>query len=110
MEFDNKNSKLLHGLEELNGLPLERKGIEIKESLNISGKLSKDVEKISNPYILIVGDINKAMELAAYIYLTKSTVYHSAYILDGHNDAVRFESYFQNLKDNQKYGTRVPNE
>lgn len=111
MELDTKNLKLLQDLEALNGLPLEKAGVKIKESLNISGKLLKDVKKISNPYILIVGDINKAMQLAVYIYLTKSTVYCSAYLREGYIEAVRFKQYFEDHKDKykQKYGTVVPN-
>ena len=73
--------KLLEELEKLNGLPLEKEGLKIKESLPISDEMKKKVGGITNPYIIIEGDRDKAIELAAYIYLSKGcSVYSDVYL------------------------------
>ncbi len=81
--------KLLDDLEKLNGLPLEREGQEIKNSLkeSISDEMKKKVEGIINPYIMIKGNRDEAIKLAAYIYLEKSTVYSDVYLHEEHNKA-----------------------
>ena len=81
MDVDEKKAlKLLDDLEKLNGLPLEKEGRKIKNGLNIGKTLERKVENISSPYILIEGDRDKAIRLAGYIYLEKSTVYSSVYL------------------------------
>lgn len=64
--------KLLEDLEKLNGLPLEKEGQEIKNSLKISDEMMERVKGITKPYILISGKRAEAIRLAAYIYLSKN--------------------------------------
>ncbi len=80
--------KLLESLVELNGLPLEKKGQEIKAGLKISDEIKAKVEAITKPYIMLVGKRNTAIKLAAYIYFNKNcSVYSDVYLHEDHKKA-----------------------
>ncbi len=80
--------KLLDELVALNGLPLEVKGQKIKASLKISDEMKMKVETITKPYIMLVGEKNLAINLAAYIYLNKNcSVYSDVYLHEEHKKA-----------------------
>ena len=103
MKVEKDGLKLLDDLEKLNGLPVEKKGTEIRKRLNIDENLLQKIENISGPYILIEGDRDKAMTMAAYIYLEKSTVYSDVYLLRRHEmGGMPIENPFKGVKKSLK--------